>query len=130
MVTDMTAEQAEKYVRESWNEIRSFESASGPWHICDGTEELEMGRSDMLREENRNLGISPAEILAAKERLRDDALAVGMDSEYMRICSEIDELIRTRNAGSSYGRGQIYILEELRRRINWDGHEAPSPEGE
>jgi hypothetical protein len=55
------------------------------------------------------------------EQIRDDALAEGMDCEFMRINHEIDTLIETRSKSSSYGRGQIFILRELKDRITWQG---------
>jgi hypothetical protein len=49
----------------------------------------------------------------------DDALAIGMDSECMRICALIDEIIASRGRGS-YGKGQRLILRRLKDRI-YDG---------
>lgn len=47
----------------------------------------------------------------------DAALAIGMDSEYMRIVSEIDQLIKECNSGTAHGRAQRYILCKLKERI-------------
>jgi hypothetical protein len=47
----------------------------------------------------------------------DAAFAVATDMECMRIQSLIDELSESRSSDTSYGKGQRYILRELKRRI-------------
>jgi hypothetical protein len=47
----------------------------------------------------------------------DAAMSIGMDSEYMRIASEIDRLYEQCNPDSGHGRAQRYILCKLKERI-------------
>jgi hypothetical protein len=55
-----------------------------------------------------------------EEKIRDDALAEGMDCEYMRILHDIDALIRE-CSDTSYGKGQKGVLRKLKDRIAWTG---------
>jgi hypothetical protein len=54
------------------------------------------------------------------EQIRDDALAEGMDCEYMRIVRDIDDLI-SECSDTSYGKGQKVVLGKLKERIDWTG---------
>lgn len=61
--------------------------------------------------------------ISCSERLPDEnadaALAIGMNTEFMRINQEIDRLICECNSRSGYGRAQQRALQKLKERIKW-----------